>query len=66
MDYYLAAACWMHADEPVRALDILHDAIDHGLEDLLILDGTEAFEMLQGTQEWEALKQYYLTTRRNN
>lgn len=66
MDYYLAAASWMHAEEPERALLTLRAAVDHGLEDLLTLDGTEAFEELHGTLEWEALKQYYLATRRNN
>lgn len=65
-DYFLAAAAWMHAGEETRALHNLHQAVDHGLEDLLALEGAEAFEALRGTTEWEALKVYYLRSRRQN
>lgn len=65
-DYFLAAAAWMHAGEAQRALHNLHQAVDHGLEDLLSLEGAEAFESLHGTVEWEALKAYYLRSRRQN
>ena len=66
MDYYLAAASWMHAEEPESALENLHRAIDHGLEDLLTLQGTDAFEELRDTPAWDNLLQHYLRSRRIN
>lgn len=65
-DYFLAAASWMHADEPEKAMKNLWSAVDHGLEDLLALEGAEAFSELRELPEWEDLKHYYLSTRRNN
>jgi GNAT superfamily N-acetyltransferase len=65
-DYYLAAAAWMHAGEPQRALQNLQRAVDHGLEDLLALEGTEAFDELRLLPEWDRLKQYYFRSRRSN
>lgn len=66
MDYYLAAASWMHAEDPQNAMVNLHRAVDHGLEDLLTLEGTEAFDELRGTPAWENLLQHYLRSRRIN
>jgi GNAT superfamily N-acetyltransferase len=66
MDYYLAAASWMHAEDPQNAMQNLHRAVDHGLEDLLTLEGTDAFEELRGTPAWENLVQHYLRSRRIN
>jgi GNAT superfamily N-acetyltransferase len=65
-DYYLAAAAWMHAGEPRRAMENLHRAVDHGLEDLLALEGTEAFDDLHESPEWDNLVQHYLRSRRMN
>jgi GNAT superfamily N-acetyltransferase len=64
-DYYLAAASWMQAGEPERAMQNLRRAVDHGLEDLLALEGTDAFESLRGTEQWTALINQYLKRRKN-